>query len=501
MQSPGSQAGVAPVAPEHVNRLLVAMSPEGVFFSFDDLCAFVGKHALPFSEDLLHHMFAEANSSADGLMDVEQLGKATSFKFHNRQYNAEWARLCDLAPRAAGSRVTALSPRALEQEPIRANFEQEPQILTFSPLINERPGGLGATREFNMTASAASYSSGPRTLSSQGVFNTAHSLPPAAGRVPNVAADRAEEDKINRRMRPEAHTRAPAPAPAPPPAGVQVASFDTPGGPPLRCGFDTCAAFDRSVEALQRVSDGVGWRIKGKAAVAAADAAATPPPLLNGLHERDWLYLPGGKADHIPMRIDGQVGRETGVPATTALRLLACENSRHGLANSRRHHQAEYPARAGGGEGEPFRTVFPQASIFDRELKKSAASDRLEAARGIEYPRPIAYLNGKPSAYDFRPQNLEEDRHLPKFITDTLGCALVPRLARATAQRTPSPARERQHMWTAPLCRRVRSHRRHWPVREGMPVSALRQANPPLSCAPLRLALTENLHPASRAKW
>ena len=308
MQSPGSQAGVAPVAPEHVNRLLVAMSPEGVFFSLEDLIAFVGKHALPFTEDLLHHMFTEANSSADGLMDVEQLGKATSFKFHNRQYNAEWARLCDLAPRAAGSRVTALSPRALEQEPIRANFEQEPQILTFSPLINERPGGLGATREFNMTASAASYSSAPRTFSSQGVFNTAHSLPPAAGGVPNLAAERAEEDKINRRMRPDGHMRAPAPAPAPPPAGVQVASFDTSGGgPPMRCGFDTCAAFDRSVEALQRVSDGVGWRIKGKTAVAAADAAAMPPPLLNGLHERDWLYLPGGKADHIPMRIDGQV--------------------------------------------------------------------------------------------------------------------------------------------------------------------------------------------------
>ena len=464
MQSPGSQAGVAPVAPEHVNRLLVAMSPEGVFFSLEDLIAFVGKHALPFTEDLLHHMFTEANSSADGLMDVEQLGKATSFKFHNRQYNAEWARLCDLAPRAAGSRVTALSPRALEQEPIRANFEQEPQILTFSPLINERPGGLGATREFNMTASAASYSSAPRTFSSQGVFNTAHSLPPAAGGVPNLAAERAEEDKINRRMRPDGHMRAPAPAPAPPPAGVQVASFDTSGGgPPMRCGFDTCAAFDRSVEALQRVSDGVGWRIKGKTAVAAADAAAMPPPLLNGLHERDWLYLPGGKADHIPMRIDGQVGRETGVPATTSLRLLACENSRHGLANSRRHHQAEYPARAGGGEGEPFRTVFPQASIFDRELKKSAAVDRIDAARGIEYPRPIKFLNGKPSAYDFRPQNLEEDRHLPKFITETLG--------------------------------------RHWPVREGMPVSALRQANPPLSCDPLRVALTENLHPASRAKW
>ena len=39
---------------------------------------------------------------------------------------------------------------------------------------------------------------------------------------------------------------------------------------------------------------------------------------------------------------------------------------------------------------------------------------------------------------------------------------------------------------------------RHWPIKEGMPPSALRQANPPLLAPALRLALTENDHPAAR---
>lgn len=466
----------APVAPEHVKRLLGAMSPEGVFFTYEDLCSFTFKHKLPFSEELLFSMFSEANNTSDGLMDMDQLQKASNFKFQNRRHNLDWVRLFELAPRQVGSRVTALSPRMLEQEPIRANFEQEPQILTFEPLTNtmhSRAPGTGAT--FNMTASAYSSASGAaRTLSSSAVFNTAHSLPPKVHHAPNVAADRLEEEMINRRLRPEGHMRAP---PTPKPAtlrtqpGVQVASFEqrSSGPPAMRCGFDACAAFDRSCEELQRVSDGVGWRSKGRALVREQERAATAPMLLHGLHERDWLYLPGGRADHIPTRVDGVVSRVIGEAATVPLRLLICENSQHSLANSRKHHQAEFPARADGSEGAPFVSVFAKASIADRALKVRASQDRLEIASGTEYPPSIAFMNGKPSAHEFRPRKPDAAKQVaatrqqppPAFLTETLG--------------------------------------RHWPVREGKPASSILQANPPMSCAPMRLMMTENDQPAARS--
>jgi len=464
----------APVAPEHVKRLLGQMSPDGAFFTYEDLVAFVQKHRLPYTEEVLFSMFSEANSTSDGMMDMDQLQKASNFKFQNRRHNHDWVGLFQLAPREPGTRVTALSPRLLEQEPIRANFEQEPQILTFQPLTNtQRAPGTGAT--FNMTASAASYSSGAmRTLSSSAVFNTAHSLPPKIHHAPNVAADRFEEEKINRRLRPEGHTRAP-PTPASPRSrthpGVQVATFEqqSTGGPAMRCGFDAVAAFDLSTEQLKRVSDGVGWKTKGAAAMRAAERAASPPMLLHGLHEKDFLYVPGGNADHIPLRTDGVVSRVTGEPATAPLRLLVCENSRHSLANSKRHNDSEFPARADGSEGEPFVSVFAKASIADRALKVQAAADRLEIAAGTEFPPPIAFMNGKPSAYKFRPEKPDRVKQAaatkldppPKFVTETLG--------------------------------------RHWPVREGLPPSSIAQANPPMTCVPTRLIMTENDHPAARS--
>ena len=77
-----------------------------------------------------------------------------------------------------------------------------------------------------------------------------------------------------------------------------------------------------------------------------------------------------------------------------------------------------------------------------------------------------AYLNGRPTAYEFRaakpvPEKQPLGEKTPKFITDTLG--------------------------------------RHWPLHEGKPASVIRQANPPLSCPPMRLQFTENEHPAARS--
>ena len=95
----------------------------------------------------------------------------------------------------------------------------------------------------------------------------------------------------------------------------------------------------------------------------------------------------------------------------------------------------------------------------------SGALDRLEAASGTVYPPPIAYLNGKPEPHEFRlpldPKRQPLGEETPALITSTLG--------------------------------------RHWPVREGMPVSVLRAANPPLSCPAMRLGMTENDHPAARS--
>ena len=497
----------APVAPEHVKRLLLEMSLEGEFITEADLMAFVAKHGLPFPEELLASMFAEANSKENGLMDAEQLGKAVSYKFPYRRHNDDWARLFELAPRPGGplERITALSPRPLEQEPIRANFEQEPNIMTFYPITNagrDSPGLGGTLQQQSASGSSplfmqdgammhppdsrlsqASFSTAPRTLSSSAVFNTAHSLPTRAGQLPDTFNEREEEDKINRRMRPASwYTKQPASSPGVTSTGAhfgggpsssfddgatQVQSFEqapsSAESSAWHCGFDACAAFDRSVEELNRTSAGVGWKSKSALEAQRAYHAGPPPPLLHGLHPQDWLYVPGGPADHISLRVDGSVTRVTGEAATTSLRLLICENySQHSLANSRKHALGEDPASFSHA---PFQSRFAKKDLAPIHLKRAAATDRLDAAVGTEFPPAIKYLNGKPTAHEFRPPKPDPDKQplgemTPKFITDTLGV--------------------------------------HWPKSEGKPASALLQANPPLSCPPLRLALTENEQPAAR---
>ena len=62
----GGDRPPAPVAPEHVKRLLLDMSLEGEFITITDLAAFVARHSLPFSEELLASMFATRAKRSTG---------------------------------------------------------------------------------------------------------------------------------------------------------------------------------------------------------------------------------------------------------------------------------------------------------------------------------------------------------------------------------------------------------------------------------------------------
>lgn len=487
-EAPGAMyaARPAPVAPEVVLQLLHEMDEDlDEFITAADVQRYVSKHNLPFSEADVLSMFDEANSTSTGLMDAEQLGKAVSFKFPHRKHNADWERLFSLAPPhgLVGQRLTALSPPPMEQEPIRANFEQEPEILTFEPLTNPSGTGQGSLA-YGMTASSVASFSTVRTRHSASVtapFNAAP-VPLFEGAQLGSDAEREHEAVINRYMQSD-----PLAKPSTPPQEtralgrqVQVASIHTGENVP-RVGFAAQAAFARSVEASDRVSRGVGWKTNVPPEYGAAIAAGPPPPLLYGLHDKEFYFTPTAGRDWIPLRTDGQVTRVTGEKATTPLRLMITEGSLHSLANSMTHKRAEGSepnatnAKRGAERAAPFYSRFSRSSEFGTQppcpkkehLKIDGAQGRLEVARGTEFPPPIAYMNGKPDAHKFRPEQPDPEKVAgrPPFVTSTLG--------------------------------------RAWPkfnqIGEGHGPSLILQANPPnLSNPPLRLQFTENTHPSAR---
>ena len=285
-----------PVAPEHVLRVLHEMDEDlDEFITEQDVSRFVSKHNLPFSAADIASMFAEANSSQDGLMDVEQLGKAVSFKFAHRRHNEDWARLFELAPHpppyATGgdlNRLTALSPAPLEQEPIRANFEQEPSILTFEPLTNTATGARWGTGT-GTGASITSFSTAQHSTATSAPFNPAP-RPLYPGARMGSEAERMHEAVINRHLQPDAHLRPPAQAAAPKP-GVQLASFHS-GAPPPRCGFSAKEAFALSGETEKRVSVAVGWKTKLPEDYRQAVEDAKPRLMYYGVHDKDFYYTP-----------------------------------------------------------------------------------------------------------------------------------------------------------------------------------------------------------------
>lgn len=470
----------AAVAPEVVLRLLHRMDEDlDEFITVADVKRFVAKHNLPFSEMEVTAMFEEANSSADGLIDAEQLGKAVSHKFPNRRYNAAWERFFSLSPPlATGERLTAFTVPPVEQEPIRANFEQEPDIITFEPLTN--PGGTASGTGRGLPAFAATASSVAsfstlqtrRSTMTSAPFNSAP-RPLYTGARLGSEAERTHEEVMNRYMQADP-LRPPAEPPSAPEstAQVQIASFDA-DAPAPRCGFAAQTAFARSVEEASRTSAGVGWKTKLPADYAAAKAAGPPSPLHYGLHEKEWFFTPTAGRDYIPTRVDGKVTRVTGEKATVPLRLMITESSLTSLANSQAHKRAD----EGAPPKVPFYSRFSRSSEFGSQpalpkkehLKMVEALDRLERARGTEYPPPIAYMNGKPTAYKFRPEEPDPAKvpdGAPPFITSTLG--------------------------------------RAWPkfhqIGEGLGPSLLLQANPPnpITNPALRLQYTENVQPSAR---
>ena len=85
-------------------------------------------------------MFAEANSTDTGLVDASQLAKAVGGQFPHRSHNDDWFRLFELALDPQAGRLSALPSSPPLQQPIRAIFEQEREMLTFSPRTNVSRG-------------------------------------------------------------------------------------------------------------------------------------------------------------------------------------------------------------------------------------------------------------------------------------------------------------------------------------------------------------------------
>ena len=189
--------GVSPspppaIAPEHVKRLLHEMDTDlDELVRLDDLRAFVAKHKLPFGDVELRAMFDEANYARDGMLDEEQLGKAVSGKFPHRQCNDAWRRLFELTPRPMSMRrLTELPSEQPQQQPIRASYEQEPNIMTFAPQQASSRASLSRSHRSNSPSFSDTQrlSAGAAATRPPGSPPTLHPFAHTAG-----AGERAEE--------------------------------------------------------------------------------------------------------------------------------------------------------------------------------------------------------------------------------------------------------------------------------------------------------------------
>ena len=368
----------AAIAPEQCLRLLHQIDTDlDEMISLEDMQAYVQRHSLPIGVEEMAAMFDEANVSRNGLLDIDQLEKAVSGKFPNRKYNEAWRRLFIEAPTGQSKyengpiRLTTLQESVPQQSAIRASYEQEDAVLTFAP---------------NTSQSKLSYSSSSRkTLTFPGGGSTApttQTLRAHAGApqlrpfapAPPGPGENADENKINALIRP-------APADA----------NDASPAPPLRCGFDAQAAFDNRVARTRAASDADGWRER-----LPTWEPPRPSPLWYGLHPRDYDCVTTKHNGQLPLRKDGTMQEGKFVAPA---RLLNTENSLVGHANTAKHRAWAQPS-AGALSDQEFISVFKRRSI--QQEKMAVATDRLAQEDAGAYPKPNAYMMGKPSPHAFR---------------------------------------------------------------------------------------------------
>jgi len=241
------------IAPEVVKRLLHEMDTDlDELVRLDDVRAFVAKHKLPFGDVELRAMFDEANYARDGMLDEEQLGKAVSGKFPHRQCNDAWRRLFELTPRPMSMRrLTELPSEQPQQQPIRASYEQEPNIMTFAPQQASSRASLSRSHRSNSPSFSDTQriSAGAAATRPPGSPPTLHPFAHTAG-----AGERAEEDALNRLLRATTAPSAPSEGGAPAPAAAAP--------PPVRCGFDAQRTFGEAERKRQDASDNHGWRTR-----------------------------------------------------------------------------------------------------------------------------------------------------------------------------------------------------------------------------------------------
>ena len=384
------------IAPEQCLRVLHAIDTDlDDIITLEDFQAYVHRHSLPVGVEEMAAMFAEANVSHDGKMDIDQLTKAASGKFPHRAHNEAWRRLFAAAPnpRAFGAsdapvRLTELLEPLPQQSAIRASYEQESAVLTYQPDTSASQLSLSSTA----SRKTLTFPGGGSTAPTQAIRSLAGApalQPFASSRL--GPGENADETRINQSLRPVA-TEADAASTA------SAASADK----PLRCGWDARAAFEARVARTRHASDAEGWR--GRLPVPRSPA---PSPLHYGVHPREFTNVTTLQNGKLPLRVDGAMRQgKFGAP----LRLFSTENSGVGGQNSRAHRAWAMPSpgAASAISAQEFLSVFKRRSI--QAEKMAVATDRLAQARGAPPCTPLHPPSPPPTSLARAPT---ASHHLP----------------------------------------------------------------------------------------